>query len=66
MCNVITEYLPQDTETRRGLTIMEDEFVTLSTSRVMVANVTYEQAEELCEKIKKIPQVEVVDFDKTK
>lgn len=66
VCNDITEYLPQDTETRRGLTIMEDEFVTLSTSRVMVANVTYEQAEELCEKIKKIPQVEVVDFDNTK
>ena len=41
VCNDITEYLPADTETRQGLSLMEDEFVTFSTSRVMVANITH-------------------------
>ena len=40
VCNDITEYLPGDTETRQGLTIMDDQFTTYSTDRVMVANIT--------------------------
>ncbi len=63
VCNDITAYLPQDTETRRGLTIMEDEFTTYSTDRVMVANITYEKAEELSERIKELPEVNMLDFD---
>lgn len=65
VCDDLTSYLPQNTETRRGLTIMEDEFVTLSTSRVMVANITYAEADKLCEQIKEIEQVDMVDFDDT-
>ena len=34
----LTSYLPADTETRQGLTVMEDEFVTFGTSRIMVDN----------------------------
>ena len=45
--NDITSYLPADTESRRGLTIMEEEFVTLGTANVMVSNVTFEQADAL-------------------
>ena len=65
VCNDITEYLPSDTETRQGLSLMEDEFVTFSTSRVMVANITYDKADALCEKIKDIKYVDMVDFDDT-
>lgn len=65
VCEDITQYLPQETETRRGLTLMDDEFVTLSTSRVMVANITYETADSLCEQLKELPQVEMVTFDDT-
>ena len=36
----LTSYLPVETETRRGLTIMEEEFVTFGTNRVMVDNIT--------------------------
>ena len=43
--NDITTYLPEDTETRQGLTVMNDNFVTYGTARVMVSNVTYETAE---------------------
>lgn len=65
VCNDITAYLPSDTETRQGLSLMEDEFVTFSTSRVMVANITYEKADELKNKIKDIKYVDMVDFDDT-
>lgn len=65
VCNDITQYLPESTETRQGLTIMEDEFVTLSTSRVMIANVTYDEACKLEKKLKALPQVEMVEFDDT-
>ena len=37
--NDITSYLPAQTETRRGLTIMEEEFITLGSANVMVSNV---------------------------
>ena len=64
-CNDLTAYLPADTETRQGLTIMEDEFVTYATSRVMVANVTYDEAKSLSDKIAALPQVEMITFDDT-
>ena len=65
VCNDLTAYLPADTETRQGLTIMEDEFVTYATSRVMVANVTYDEAKSLSDKIAALPQVEMITFDDT-
>ena len=36
----ITTYLPEETETRQGLDIMDREFITFGTSRVMVDNVS--------------------------
>lgn len=63
VCNDLTAYLPADTETRQGLTVMEDEFVTYATSRVMVANVTYDEAKALSDRIAGLPQVEMIDFD---
>ena len=47
--NDITAYLPADTETRQGLTVMNDNFTTFGSARVMVSNITYETAEELCD-----------------
>ncbi len=63
--NDITSYLPEQTETRRGLTVMEEEFVTLGTANVMVSNVTYETACTLAEEIAQIPEVSDVEFDNT-
>lgn len=59
----ITSYLPAESETRRGLTIMEEEFTTYGMARVMVANVTYDRAEELREQIEDVPGVKSVVFD---
>ena len=65
VCNDITEYLPGDTETRQGLTIMDDQFTTYSTDRVMVANITYEEADKIRGELENLPQVNMVDFDDT-
>ena len=63
--NDITSYLPAQTETRRGLTIMEEEFVTLGTANIMVSNVSYETALDLSEQIAEVPGVSQVEFDDT-
>ena len=63
--NDITSYLPAQTETRRGLTIMEEEFITLGSANVMVANVTLDTAQELAHRLEAIPGVSEVAFDDT-
>ena len=63
--NDITTYLPEDTETRQGLTVMNDNFVTYGTARVMVSNVTYETAENICSDLESMDGVTSVDFDDT-
>ena len=62
VCNDITEYLPETTETRQGLTLMEEEFTTFGTARVMVSHVTYEIAEELAEQMEQIEGVTSATF----
>ena len=61
----LTAFLPPDTETRRGLTIMEEEFITYPSQSVMVANITYEQADRLRQEIEALPGVGSVAFDDT-
>ena len=47
----ITTYLPDTTETRQGLTVMNDNFTTYGTARVMVSNITYDKAVQLEEQL---------------
>ena len=61
----ITSYLPESTETRRGLDIMESEFTTFGTAKVMVDNITYSEAENLCERLEKIEGISGIEFDGT-
>lgn len=63
--NDITKYLSDETETRQGLTLMDEEFITYGSGDFMIANISYAHAEELAEKIEKIPGVTSVDFDNT-
>ncbi len=62
VCDDLTEYLPSTTETRRGLTIMDDEMVTYGTARIMVTNVTYDIARDLADQIEDMDGVSSVDF----
>lgn len=61
--NDITSFLPPDTDTRRGLTIMENEFTTYASANVMLANTTYERASAAVEKIETLEHVTGVTFD---
>lgn len=61
--NDITAYLPADTETRQGLTLMEDEFLTYGQARVMVTNITYEHAEIIRSELEKIEGISAVEFE---
>ena len=59
----LTAFLPSDTETRRGLTIMQEEFTTYASAEVMVSNIPFETAERLARQIAEIPVVSDVLFD---
>ncbi len=61
--NDITSYLPSDTETRRGLTIMDEEFVTYDTEKIMVTTITTETAEKLKERMESVDGVKEVEFE---
>ena len=61
----LTAFLPADTETRKGLTVMEDEFITYGSAEIMVSNITYSTALELQEKILAVDHVTDATFDDT-
>lgn len=61
--NDMAYYLPDTTETRQGLNLMEEEFITYGTCNVMLANVSYAQAEAICERLERIEGVFSIDFD---
>ncbi len=61
--NDLTAFLPSDTDTRRGLSIMEDEFTTYASANIMISNVTYEHAAELAASIEGYNGVFSVTFD---
>lgn len=61
----ITAYLPQDTDTRQALEIMDDEFVTYGTATIMIRNISYEKAKSLHDKIEDIDGVKSFTFENT-
>ena len=63
--NRLIFYLPDDAETKLALDVMEDQFTTYGTAEVMVANITYEEAAELNDRIAEIKGVQSVAFDQT-
>lgn len=65
VCDDITVYLPENTETRQGLDLMEREFTTFGTAQVMVANITYEKALELQHGLEQLEGVKSVAFGET-
>lgn len=58
----LTNYLPDDSETRQGLAIMEREFITYGDARVMVSNITYAKAEELASMLREVDGVKSVEI----
>ncbi|MDO4188430.1 MAG: MMPL family transporter [Lachnospiraceae bacterium] len=61
--NSMSYYLPPSTETKQGLDLMDEQFLTYGTCSAMVANVSLDQAEEIKKQIEDIDGVFSVDFD---
>lgn len=64
--NSLPSYLPETTETRRGLDLMEKQFTTYGTARIMVCNVTLEEAEQIEGRLEEMEGVSMLTFDDTK
>lgn len=58
----LTEYLAEDTETRQGLDIMNEEFTTFGTAKVLISNITYQKALKLAGELEEIPGISAVSF----
>ena len=63
--NSLAYYLPETTETKRGINLMADEFVTYGKCTFMVANVSYDQGERLSRIIGEMDGVFSVDYKDT-
>ena len=61
----LVAYLPSDSETRRGIDIMDEQFITFGSANVMVANITYGDAEALSHELEQLDGVDSVSFDDT-
>ncbi len=64
--NNLSAFLPDDSKTKQALNVMEDQFITYGTARVMVDGVTYEEADTLSDDILAQKGVSMVTFDDTK
>ncbi|MBQ3787079.1 MAG: RND transporter, partial [Lachnospiraceae bacterium] len=60
--NELTDYLKDDTETRQGLDIMDDQFVTFGSAKVMIQNIGFAQAQELAKTLEQVKGVSSVTF----
>lgn len=60
--NDLADYLPETTETKQGLEIMDKEFVTFGSAKIMVANISFDDAKELQTRIEDMDGVSQVTF----
>lgn len=63
--NQLSAYLPDSTETSKGLSRMEDEFITYGSAKIMVTNITYDTACEISDMIDDMDSVVMLTFDET-
>ena len=63
--NSLSFSLPEESETKQALDVMADQFTTYGTAQVMVANITYNEASDLNERIAQVKGVQSIAFDQT-
>jgi predicted RND superfamily exporter protein len=64
--NQLSPYLPDTTETRQGLDLMEEQFVTYGTAKIMITNISYEEADRIYDVLDELDTIILLDFDNTK
>ncbi len=60
--NDVAKYLPSTTETRIGVDLMDEEFKTFGTAKILLANITYDRAKMVADGIAGIGGVDTVKF----
>ena len=63
--NSLAAYLPDDAETTIGLDLMDEQFITYGTAKVMVMNIDYDEAEKLADSLRDREDVSMLSFDRT-
>ncbi len=63
--NSLSSYLSDETETRQGMDLMEEEFITYGTAKVMVTNIDYDTAREIADELEERDDISMLDFDNT-
>lgn len=63
--NELSAFLPETTETRRGLDLMEDQFITYGTAKIMVSNIEYDAASEIADELENMEGIVMLSFDNT-
>lgn len=61
--NDITSYLPDSSETRVGLDLMNEQFITYGSGSIMLENVTFDKAQEIASELEKIEGVTTVKVE---
>ena len=61
--NDVTKYLPEETETRQGITVMNENFAAFGTAQILVSSVTCDTAQTLADAIAEVEGVDMVVFD---
>jgi predicted RND superfamily exporter protein len=64
--NKLSAYLPDTTETSQGLDLMEEQFITYGTAKVMVTNIPYDEADKIYQELDALDTIILLDFDNTK
>lgn len=61
--NDLAAYLPGTSETRRGIDLMGEEFITYGTADIMVTNINYDEARRIADIIESRSDVYLLSFD---
>lgn len=64
--NALSAYLPDTTETSKGLDRMEEQFITYGTAKVMVSNIPYEEADRIYQELEELDSIIMLDFDNSR
>ena len=60
--DALTDYLYDSTETRQGLDIQDEEFITYGSAKVLITNISYENARKAAESLEEIDGISDVLF----
>ena len=61
--NDLVYYLPDDSTTKAAVNLMAEEFTTFGTAKIMIANISAEEAQTVADEISAIKGVQTVEFD---